>query len=132
MRRITNAQIQDEFERFQRNVNVTQDGQRVLQQENRIAQMLTLLSGEVVEVAKDFFSMLKDHFDRKYKNLPTRTITAIIVALLYLLSPVDLIPDIIPILGLTDDVALIMFVYQLIKQDVEDYRRWKKQRILQA
>jgi uncharacterized membrane protein YkvA (DUF1232 family) len=38
-------------------------------------------------------------------------------ALLYLISPLDVIPDAIPILGLTDDVGVITYVLtQLSKQ----------------
>lgn len=38
-------------------------------------------------------------------------------ALLYLISPIDAIPDIIPVLGLTDDVSIILYaINQLTKK----------------
>lgn len=40
----------------------------------------------------------------------TKAILAALGALLYGASPIDLIPDLIPILGLTDDVAIIALV----------------------
>lgn len=46
-----------------------------------------------------------------------------IVALLYLLSPLDIIPDVIPVLGQMDDVAilitLLLWAFRLIPQDVK-------------
>lgn len=33
----------------------------------------------------------------------------LVVALVYVLLPVDLIPDVIPVLGETDDAAIVLF-----------------------
>uniref|UniRef100_A0A7V4FIB1 DUF1232 domain-containing protein n=1 Tax=Fervidobacterium pennivorans TaxID=93466 RepID=A0A7V4FIB1_FERPE len=127
MGRIVGGQFEGEFEKRRKDINVAQDGQKILQQENKVKLLLAVLSGEVVKVALDFFNMVKDYLSAKYKNVPTGTIIAIIVALLYLLGPIDLIPDFTPFIGFSDDVAMIMFVYEKIKQDIEEYRKWKKQ-----
>jgi uncharacterized membrane protein YkvA (DUF1232 family) len=46
-------------------------------------------------------------------------------ALIYLVSPLDLIPDWVPMAGLVDDAAMLAFVFQLSKVDLNAYRRWK-------
>jgi uncharacterized membrane protein YkvA (DUF1232 family) len=46
-------------------------------------------------------------------------------ALLYLISPIDISPDIIPLIGFVDDVAILVFAASLIKDDLEKYRAWK-------
>ncbi|MDY0248386.1 MAG: DUF1232 domain-containing protein, partial [Methanosarcina mazei] len=38
---------------------------------------------------------------------------------------VDFIPDLIPLLGFADDIALIVFAFSLIKEDLDNYRAWK-------
>ncbi|KKH99097.1 hypothetical protein EO95_17125 [Methanosarcina sp. 1.H.T.1A.1] len=70
------------------------------------------------------FSMLADSFNGKYP-VPKKTVLVITFALLYLISPVDFSPDIIPLLGFVDDVAVLAFAFNLIKDDLETYRAWK-------
>lgn len=70
------------------------------------------------------FSMLLDSFKGRYP-LPTKTALVLILAFLYLISPVDIIPDIFPLIGLVDDVAVLAFAFNFIKDDLENYRAWK-------
>lgn len=70
------------------------------------------------------FSMLLDYFKGRYP-LPKKTALMIILAFLYLMSPVDIIPDIFPLIGLVDDVAVLAFAFNFIKDDLENYRAWK-------
>lgn len=71
-----------------------------------------------------FFSMLADSFSNRYP-VPKKTVLVITFTLLYLISPVDFLPDIIPLLGFADDIALLAFAFNLIKDDLENYRVWK-------
>lgn len=70
------------------------------------------------------FSMLADSFNKKYP-VPKKTVLVITFAFLYLISPVDIFPDILPLIGLVDDVAVFAFAFSLIKDDLENYRAWK-------
>ena len=40
----------------------------------------------------------------------------------YFLSPIDVLPDILPVLGFADDGAFILFVLLLIHKDLENFR----------
>ena len=48
----------------------------------------------------------------KSPNTPTHLKAIIIGGLIYMVSPIDLIPDFIPFFGLTDDVGVIGLVFQ--------------------
>jgi uncharacterized membrane protein YkvA (DUF1232 family) len=70
------------------------------------------------------FSMLVDSFKGKYP-FPKRTAIVLTLAFLYLISPVDIAPDIFPVIGFVDDVAVLAFAASFIKGDLEKYRVWK-------
>ena len=72
-------------------------------------------------------SMVSDYANGSYKEIPMETITAIVVAILYVVSPIDLIPDMVPVVGYVDDVAVVTFVLSQVHKDVDRYCEWKQQ-----
>mgnify|MGYP000975276177 CR=1 FL=1 len=70
------------------------------------------------------FSMLRDSFNGRYP-LPKKTAVVMTAAFLYLISPIDIAPDILPLIGFADDIAVLFFAASLIKDDLEDYSAWK-------
>lgn len=76
--------------------------------------------------ACDMFSLLKDRATGKYTETPWRTIASIVGALLYVLSPFDLIPDFIPLAGYLDDATVFAFVLSIAQDDLNRYREWRK------
>ncbi len=43
-------------------------------------------------------------------------------ALVYLVNPLDAVPDIVPAVGLLDDATVIGFVLASIKQDIQNFK----------
>ena len=66
--------------------------------------------------------MLGDYATGKYREIPFAAMVGIVVALAYFLSPIDLIPDFIPVAGLLDDTAVIGFAIQAAHNDIDDYK----------
>ena len=66
-------------------------------------------------------------FDKSF-NLEPRTRGVLLVALLYLVVPIDLVPDPIPVLGLADDVALIVYAIRFARPEIERYRKFQAER----
>ena len=71
-------------------------------------------------------SMVKDYYSRKYTEVPWHVISSIGAALLYVLSPIDLIPDFIPFIGYIDDAAVIAFCLNQVRSEVDKYKLWKE------
>jgi len=44
---------------------------------------------------------------------------------IYLLSPLDVIPDVIPVLGFTDDVSVFGLVLAGFAKEIQDYKDWR-------
>ena len=77
-------------------------------------------------------SMVRSYLRGNYTKIPKRTILAIVSALIYFLSPIDVVPDWIPLLGQLDDAIVIASCWKLVNKDVEDYRQWKKESTLKV
>jgi uncharacterized membrane protein YkvA (DUF1232 family) len=75
---------------------------------------------------RDLLAMVRDFAGDKYRAVPFGSIAAIVGALLYVLSPVDLIPDFIPGMGYVDDAGVIAACLKLVKPDLDRYRKRKK------
>lgn len=71
-------------------------------------------------------SMLNDWRKKDIYKVPKRTIISIIGALIYLVSPIDAIPDFLGPLGFVDDIFIFNLVYKGIKKDLDDYVIWKE------
>jgi uncharacterized membrane protein YkvA (DUF1232 family) len=66
--------------------------------------------------------------DGRYRGLSVRTLASLAAALVYVLSPVDLIPDFIPGIGLIDDAAVLALLLHSIAQDLAAFRVWEQNR----
>ena len=76
----------------------------------RFANQITLL-----------FEMLKDYVKGDYKVVPYSSIAMIVVSLVYFLSPIDLIPDFIPVIGYVDDALVVALTVKVIQNDLRLY-----------
>ncbi|MBZ9629321.1 DUF1232 domain-containing protein [Salegentibacter sp. LM13S] len=77
------------------------------------------------ELGKLMFGMLKDYRSGVYSNIPWFTIASIVFALLYVLNPLDLVPDFIPGFGYIDDFAILTITLRFIETDLHKYLDWK-------
>ena len=104
-----------------------EDKREVMENENKILEILKE-DGKLekfIDDVKTFFLMLKDTFYGDYEGVPVGTIAAIIGSLLYVLSPLDLVPDVIPLIGYLDDAAILALCMNFAKIDVDRYKEWK-------
>ncbi len=71
-------------------------------------------------------SMLSAYARKEYTEIPFASMISITAALLYFVSPIDLIPDVLPGIGYVDDTAVILFATTMIQDDVEEYKAWRE------
>jgi len=75
------------------------------------------------------FRLLKAWKDGSYRGLSMRTLASLVAALIYVVSPVDFMPDFIPGIGLLDDAAVLAFLLHSMTQDLAAFRVWEQSRV---
>ena len=70
--------------------------------------------------------MVKAWVKKDYREIPVKTIGMIILTLGYVFSPVDIIPDVIHVLGLVDDATMVGLCIAAARNDIEDFRIWAR------
>jgi len=71
-----------------------------------------------------FFRLLKAYIRKEYREIAWGPMALVVVAILYFVSPLDLIPDPIPG-GYIDDAALIAYVIAQTKADLDNFMAWE-------
>lgn len=72
-------------------------------------------------------SLADSYIKNEYRDIPVGTVISIVAALIYLLSPIDLIPDFVPVVGYLDDATVIFLVLSFgVDKDLDKYRKWNE------
>ena len=79
-----------------------------------------------IEDGKLLISIVKDYWSGGYRQVPYGTIAASVFTLIYVLNPFDLVPDVLPLIGQVDDVAVMGACLILLEQDLHKYEDWKQ------
>ena len=71
--------------------------------------------------------MLRAWMQGDYKNISTKSIIAVVAALIYFVNPLDLIPDFIPIIGQLDDIFILGYLIKMLNKEIERFMVWEKE-----
>lgn len=71
------------------------------------------------------FELIRSYIRKDYKKVPKKTIVALLGAVIYLVSPIDVVLDFIPGLGYMDDAFVLGYVIKQVASDLQDFKVWK-------
>ena len=112
-----------------------QEAEEMLKDEDQVERLLKRLeeklktipvAGEKLAAVPVMISLVRACIRKEYTDIPVGSVIAILGALIYFLSPIDLIPDSIPVIGYVDDAAVINFCWDMVKPDADEYRKWRE------
>ncbi|RBW51892.1 YkvA family protein [Marinobacter sp. F3R11] len=86
-------------------------------------------SGKLKRFSADIklmFSMLRDYWNGSYRDIPWKSIAAVAGALIYVMNPLDFIPDLIIGFGFLDDAGVVALCLKLVESDLHKYAAWKE------
>jgi uncharacterized membrane protein YkvA (DUF1232 family) len=69
--------------------------------------------------------LIRAYHRGEYRAAPETTLVVIVAAIIYVVSPLDVIPDAIPAIGFLDDATILTLALQRTKQDLDDFMIWE-------
>lgn len=81
--------------------------------------------GKYVEDLKTLMRLLSAWISRKYTGVETQTIVYTVLAVVYFVTPTDFVPDFVLGLGFVDDISVLSWVLEKIKNDVDKFKNWE-------
>ncbi|MDO3721580.1 YkvA family protein [Marinobacter sp. chi1] len=118
-------QLKEESEKVHR-----QDLETLLERQKAIEEKVRN-SGRLERFGTDIrlmFSMIRDYWYGNYRSVPWKTIAAVAGALIYVMNPLDVIPDLIFGFGFLDDAGVVALCLKLFESDLHEYAAWKEQK----
>ncbi len=83
---------------------------------------------EVWEHLKALSRLVNAFVHKEYKEVPWQSLVLSSTALLYFVTPSDLLPDFIPVVGYVDDATIIAIVVNAIKADLDKFLEWEAEK----
>jgi uncharacterized membrane protein YkvA (DUF1232 family) len=71
--------------------------------------------------------MIKAYVSRKYTKVPWKSMLYAVGAVVYFVAPIDFIPDFIAGIGFLDDAAVIGWVANSLRTELNAFREWEAQ-----
>jgi uncharacterized membrane protein YkvA (DUF1232 family) len=65
----------------------------------------------------------------EYRDMAAPKLLIIIAALIYFVSPFDVIPDWVPVLGHIDDAFVVSLALKSVRADLDTFMAWETSRI---
>ncbi len=69
----------------------------------------------IFEKVNDLVMVVREYLNNGNSKLSSQNITDVLSALIYLLAPMDAIPDSVPDIGYSDDIAVIKYALKIAK-----------------
>jgi uncharacterized membrane protein YkvA (DUF1232 family) len=109
----------------------------IVRQEHKVVELLQNVGNKLTRLAHHpkvklitepigiFIRMIKAHFRGDHK-IAFSTLGLLVLALVYFVSPIDIIPDFLGVLGFADDLSVVLAVYAKVKDEVEQFLEWER------
>lgn len=82
--------------------------------------------GTLLADVPTLISLVRSYIKKEYTLISPASVVAVTAALLYVFSPIDIIPDVIPGIGFLDDAAVVAYLMKKLHEDLGAYREWRQ------
>lgn len=111
--------------------------ENIVRQEQKVVELLQNVGRKLSNLAENpkvkkltapvqiFIRMIRAHFSGQHK-MEFTTLGLIVLAMVYFISPIDLIPDFLGFFGFADDLSVVLAVYAKVKDEVDKFLDWER------
>jgi uncharacterized membrane protein YkvA (DUF1232 family) len=82
---------------------------------------------DMLDSIKASFRLLKSYSAGDYREVSKESLGLIVASLVYLVMPVDVLPDFLFALGFVDDAAILAWTLKSVSEDIDRFRRWESE-----
>lgn len=83
------------------------------------------LKSKIVEFLSLIMRMISSYIKGVYTEVPWQTIIMFVAGLIYFITPLDAIPDFIPVVGLIDDGTVLVWLGKSFREDIYRFKKWE-------
>jgi uncharacterized membrane protein YkvA (DUF1232 family) len=73
--------------------------------------------------------LIRAYHHREYQDISSQNLLIIIAAIIYFVSPFDVIPDWVPILGHIDDAMVVRLAMKSARADLDTFMAWETSKV---
>ena len=85
-----------------------------------------LESGALAEL-KALLRLIRAYARGDYRNVPWQSMVIVVGAVVYLVSPLDFLPDFIPVSGFLDDATVLGLALRKVQKEIDAFRAWEEE-----
>ena len=80
---------------------------------------------QVKGIMQTFIRLVKAYANGSYRAVSNKSLLVGVGVLNYLFTPIDVIPDFIPVIGLLDDISLMAWFVDAFQKEISNFKAWE-------
>lgn len=107
---------------------VANDPEQLREIAHRANHSSALRAGPFSSVLEDFAALIRlvvAYARGIYRQIPLEKLVLVVGGLLYVVSPIDMVPDAILVAGFLDDATVIAWVIKGVRDELDAFREWE-------
>jgi uncharacterized membrane protein YkvA (DUF1232 family) len=69
--------------------------------------------------------LIQAYYRSQYRDVSESTLVVIVAAIIYVVNPLDVIPDAMPALGYLDDATVLALAVRRTRRTLDDFMMWE-------
>jgi uncharacterized membrane protein YkvA (DUF1232 family) len=73
--------------------------------------------------------LIRAYHQREYRDASSPNLLLVVAAMIYFVSPFDVIPDSVPVLGHIDDAQVVRHALESVRADLDTFMAWETSKV---